>query len=350
MMQKRQWTTPIIAILLGACIGLSILLIQERQQLADTSYASSVKKAAPSVVNIYTHTSTPKNIINKDSKTHTTNLGSGVIITKSGYILTNYHVVQNAQQIVVSLGDDRQTDAILIGSDPATDLAVLKIHLSNLTPIELGDSKKVQVGDKILAIGNPFGIGQTVTAGIISAKGRNSIGLNTYENFLQTDAAINPGNSGGALVNLTGQLIGISSALYSSTGGSQGIGFATPIDDAMTIMSNLIKHGKVVRSYLGMDAKKVTKQLAKNLSLPVDYGLLVSNIVKQSPADKAGIEVGDIIIKVDRVPTTNPFETQKAIINKKPGSTISLVGIRGQQSYQTNIQLDKQPILQQAAN
>lgn len=350
MIHKKQWTPLIIAILLGTCIGLGTLLIQEKNKLADTSYTSSVKKAAPSVVNIYTQTASPNSILERNNSPHTINLGSGVIMSKSGYILTNYHVVQNASHIVVGLHDDRQAEARLIGSDPATDLAVLKIDLPNLTPIELGNSQTIQVGDKILAIGNPFGIGQTVTAGIISAKARNSIGLHSYENFLQTDAAINPGNSGGALVNLKGQLIGISSAIYSSTGGSQGIGFATPVNDALKVMSQLIKYGKVTRSYLGMDAKKVNKQLAKSLSLPVDHGLLVSHVIQQSPADKAGIEVGDIIVKINNTPSTNPFETRQRIANMKPGSVISLLGIRGQQSYQANIKLEKQPVMQHLIN
>jgi len=346
MNQKNFWIPTIISILTGTCIGLAVLLIQEKQKISDDSYSTPVKIAAPSVVNIYTQVTQQKGLSESNQAKHSVNLGSGVIATQDGFILTNYHVIQNAQSIVIALYDDRRVKAKLIGSDPSTDLAILKINLPNLPNIKMGDSDSVSVGDKILAIGNPFGIGQTVTAGIISAKGRNSIGLNTYENFLQTDAAINPGNSGGALVNLKGELIGISSAIYSSTGGSQGIGFATPVDDALAIMTDIIKYGEVVRGYLGMDAQKVTQSLAKNLLLPTNHGLLVNDITKESPAEKAGIEVGDIILEINNTPSEDPFQVRRLIASLKPGTRISLVGIRGQQSYQTNIMLEKQLTMQ----
>lgn len=346
MNQKNYWPPIIISILAGTCIGLAVLLIQEKQKIADSSYSTSVKIATPSVVNIYTQVIQQKGLNDSSTAKHSINLGSGVIATKDGFILTNHHVIQNAQSIVIALHDDRRVEAKLIGSDPSTDLAVLKIDLPNLPNIKMGNSDKVSVGDKILAIGNPFGIGQTVTAGIISAKGRNSIGLNTYENFLQTDAAINPGNSGGALVNLQGELIGISSAIYSSTGGSQGIGFATPIDDALNVMTDIIKQGEVIRGYLGMDAQKITQSLADNLLLPTNHGLLVSDITKESPAEKAGIEVGDIILEINNTPSEDPFQIRHLIASLKPGTRISLVGLRGQQSYQTNIMLEKQPTMQ----
>lgn len=354
MNQKNQWTSPIIAILLGTCIGLTTLLIQEKTKVVSNSYAAPVEKAAPSVVSIYTQVLQKNDLINDGILKETPasqdlNLGSGVIVSKDGLILTNHHVIQNAQRIIVGLNDDRQVEAKLIGSDPSTDLAVLKINIQNLTPIQLGNSDSVSVGDKTLAIGNPFGIGQTVTFGIISAKGRNSIGLNTYENFLQTDAAINPGNSGGALINLKGELIGISSAIYSSSGGSQGIGFAIPIDDAVQVMSDLVKSGRVVRAYLGMDAKKVTSALAKSLALPVDHGLLVSEVTKESPADKAGIQIGDIIVKINNTTSDNPLKTRSRIASMKPGTTISLLGFRGKQSYQTRITLETQPAMQSIA-
>jgi len=346
MNQKNYWIPIIISVLTGACIGLVVLLIEEKQHNANTSYSTSVQIATPSVVNIYTQVIQKKNLNKQNETKHSINLGSGVIATKDGFILTNHHVIQNAQSIVIALNDGRRTEAKLIGSDPSTDLAVLKIDLPNLPNIKMGDSNNVFVGDLILAIGNPFGIGQTVTAGIISAKGRNSIGLNTYENFLQTDAAINPGNSGGALVNLRGELIGISSAIYSSSGGSQGIGFATPVDDALDVLTDIIKNGEVVRGYLGMDAQKITQSLARNLSLPSNHGLLVNDISKESPAEKAGIEVGDIILKINSNPSEDPLKTRRLIASLKPGTNISLVGIRGQQSYQTNVVLEKQPTMQ----
>ncbi|ETX11777.1 alginate regulatory protein [Marinomonas ushuaiensis DSM 15871] len=346
MKQKTYGTTVIISILAGTCIGLATLLIQEKQKTVDSGYSLPVQIATPSVVNIYSQVKPKKSINGSNTPAHSINLGSGVIATKDGFILTNHHVIQNAQSIIIALNDDRRIEAKLIGSDPATDLAVLKIDLPNLPNIKIGESNNIFIGDRILAIGNPFGIGQTVTAGIISAKGRNSIGLNTYENFLQTDAAINPGNSGGALVNLKGELIGISSAIYSSTGGSQGIGFATPIDDAIIVMTDIIKHGEVVRGYLGMEAQKITLSLADSLSLPSNHGLLVNEITKESPAEKAGIEIGDIILEINDTPSEDPFQIKRLITSLKPGTSISLLGIRGQQSYQTDIMLEKQPAMQ----
>jgi serine peptidase DegS len=350
MNQKTYLTPIIISILAGTCIGLTTLLIQEKKKASDFSYSKSVEIATPSVVNIYSQILQNKTTIEPNKVSHDLNLGSGVIATTNGFILTNHHVIQNAESIVVALNDNRRVNARLIGSDPSTDLAILKIDLLNLPGIKIGKSNEVSIGDRILAIGNPFGIGKTVTAGIISAKGRNSIGLNTYENFLQTDAAINPGNSGGALVNLKGELIGISSAIYSSTGGSQGIGFATPVDDAIKVMKDIIKHGEVVRGYLGMEAQKVTPSLAKNLALSVNHGLIVNDVTKQSPAEKAGIEIGDIILKVNNNPSEDPFQVKHLITSLKPGTSISIFGIRGQQSYQANILLEKQPTMRRAAN
>ncbi len=350
MNQKTHWTPIIISILAGACIGLTTLLIQEKQKTSRFSYAASVQIATPSVVNIYTQIA--QNALTQESNqpSKSINLGSGVITTKNGFILTNHHVIQNAKSIIVALNDERRVSAEIIGSDPATDLAVLKVDLEDLPNIKIGSSNQVAIGDQILAIGNPFGIGQTVTAGIISAKGRNSIGINAYENFLQTDAAINPGNSGGAVVNLKGELIGISSAIYSSSGGSQGIGFATPIDDAIKVMTDIIKHGEVVRGYLGMEAQKITPALASSLSLTINHGILVSDISEESPAAKAGIEVGDIIVKINNKPSEDPFRVKRLITALKPGTHISLHGIRGQQSYQADIKLEKQPTMQKASH
>ena len=349
MTQRTHWLTLIIAILSGACIGLTILLLQAIRTPPLDNYALSVQKAAPAVVSIYTRILEQKDF-NSPHATHNLNLGSGVIITSEGFILTNHHVVQNAKSIIVRLTDGRRFSASIIGSDPFTDLAILKIASDNLPHIQIGSSEAVNVGDRILAIGNPFDIGQTVTAGIISAKGRNSIGLNTYENFLQTDAAINPGNSGGALVNLQGQLIGISSAIYSSTNGSQGIGFATPIDDAMAVMTEIIDKGQVVRGYLGMQAQKITTILSQNLAIPVQHGLLVSKVTADSPAAKAGIEVGDIIMKINDIESTDPHEVKNLIASYKPGTRISVLGTRGNQSYKANIILEKQPMIKHLAH
>lgn len=248
--------------------------------------------------------------------------------------------------MIVSLNDQRQTRAQIIGSDPATDLAVLKINLDNLTPILLGNSDRVMVGDQILAIGNPFGIGQTVTAGIISAKGRDSIGLNTYENFLQTDAAINPGNSGGALVDLTGKLVGISSAIYSSSGGSQGIGFATPINDAISVMQSIIKNGSVTRGYLGLQVQGNNPQIAAALNLPIETGLIVTSVTPQGPAFKAGIRAGDVITSIEKRTGLSAQDARQLVSSLKPGEKVSIVGIRGTQSFITQALVEKLPAMQ----
>lgn len=331
--------------LLGLWLGTILLFLQYYQNHGSHSFAKAAAQTANSVVNIYTFAkqSSP---LNHSSSQKITNLGSGVIISNDGYVLTNHHVIQGASTVIVSLNDQRQTQASLIGSDPATDLAVLKINLDNLTPIRLGNSDKIHVGDQILAIGNPFGIGQTVTAGIISAKGRDSIGLNTYENFIQTDAAINPGNSGGALVDLNGRLIGISSAIYSSSGGSQGIGFATPINDAISIMESIIQYGSVVRGYLGLQVQENNTQAATALNLPTSEGLIVTNVVAQSPADRAGIRTGDILTSIENHTDLSARNAQKLVSSLTPGKRIIIKGIRGTQSFIAKALVEKLPAMQ----
>ncbi|WP_417503483.1 S1C family serine protease [Marinomonas gallaica] len=331
--------------LLGLWLGTILLFIQHFQNEGSQNFANAAAKTADSVVNIYTF-SNQDSPFDHTSKQKITNLGSGVIITNDGYILTNHHVIQGASTVIVSLNDQRQTRARLIGSDPATDLAVLKVELSDLTPIHLGNSDHIRVGDQILAIGNPFGIGQTVTAGIISAKGRDSIGLNTYENFIQTDAAINPGNSGGALVDLKGKLVGISSAIYSSSGGSQGIGFATPINDAISIMQSIIKHGSVVRGYLGLQVQENNTQVAIALNLPTAEGLIVTSAVPEGPADKAGLRARDILVAIDDHTDLSAHNAQQLVSSLTPGKRVTIKGIRGTQSFITKALVEKLPAMQ----
>jgi len=226
-------------------------------------------------------------------------LGTGVIIGKDGYLLSNFHVVKNATKIIVTLSDDRKFKAKVVGTDSKTDLALLKIKAKNLSTAKLGDSDKVEVGDWAIAIGNPFGLNQTVTAGIISAKGRNKVGVEDYEDFLQTDASINPGNSGGPLVNIRGEVIGINTAIASPNGGSVGIGFAIPINMAKSIVSQLKSNGKVVRGWLGVYVQDLTEEIAKPLGMNPNSGVLVSDVSKNSPALEAGIDVGDVITEFD---------------------------------------------------
>jgi len=256
-------------------------------------------------------------------------LGSGVIINKDGYILTNNHVVENADTITVTLNDGREFTAKVIGRDPKTDVAVLKIDAKNLPFLTVADSDKTEVGDLCLAIGNPYGIGQTVTMGIISAKGRGNVGVGTdYEDFIQTDAAINPGNSGGALVDAEGRLIGINTAILSRSGGYQGIGFAVPINMAKTVMESLVTNGRVVRGFLGVSIQDVNPALEQEFKLPEDKGALVGDITPHSPAEKAGVKSGDVIVEFNNKPVTDSRHLRLQVAETAPGTKVSLKVIR----------------------
>src|SRR5690606_9051301 len=270
-----------------------------------------VAKAAPAVVNVFTskHVNVPLVPLPDDPmlrqlfgqvpglsrRESSTSLGSGVIVSDQGYVLTNYHVVEAADAIEVALADGRRGAARLVGADPDTDLAVLKLDLRPLPVAALGPDRSLRVGDVVLAIGNPFGVGQTTTQGIVSALGRNGLGINTYENFIQTDAAINPGNSGGALIDADGNLVGINTAIYSESGGSLGIGFAIPIDAARKVMDDIIKTGSVRRGWLGVEPQDITPELARAFGLPADtQGVVIAGVLRDGPAGKAGLRVGDI--------------------------------------------------------
>jgi len=283
------------------------------------SLAPMLEDVTPAVVNIYTISETPQrnqliddpflrkffNIPDqqKSKKRNRSGLGSGVIInSKKGFVITNNHVIAKAKDIKVKLHDGREFKAVLVGADPASDIAIIKIPTENLQSIKFSDSEKLRVGDFVVAIGNPFGIGQTVTSGIVSALGRSGLGIEAYENFIQTDASINPGNSGGALVNLNGELVGINTAIIGSRGasaGSVGIGLAIPVNMALDITSQLLKYGEVKRGYLGVSAQNLTHDLSKAFSVETNRGAIITRVVEGSPADKSGIEVGDVVIKID---------------------------------------------------
>ena len=309
------------------------------------SYSSVVKKVIPSVVNISTEkivkTKIPEQFrrffedpffkkffgpfgaIPKEPKEHKEHaLGSGVIVTKDGYIVTNNHVVAGATKIIVKLHDGRKYTAKLIGTDPKTDIAIIKIDAKDLKPITIADSSKIKVGDIVLAVGNPFGLGETVTHGIVSALNRTSIGLNAYENFIQTDAAINPGNSGGALVDLKGRLIGINSAIISRSGGNNGIGFAIPSNMMKFVITSLIKHGKVVRGYLGVMISNIDSSKAKLYG--IDHGVLVNKVEPKSAAEAAGFKPGDIIVAVDGEEVKNAGELRNKIAFKGPDTKVNI--------------------------
>jgi serine protease DegS len=309
------------------------------------SYAAAVDRAAPAVVNINTAkvvTVKPNPLFkdpifqqffgqgqNSPRQRVERSLGSGVIFSDQGYILTNHHVIGGADAIQVFLRDGRSATAKVIGGDPETDLAVLKIDLKNLPAITLAKSERVRVGDVVLAIGNPFGVGQTVTMGIVSATGRSALGINTFENFIQTDAAINPGNSGGALVDAHGNLIGINTVIFSQTGGSVGIGFAIPTSLAKGVMEQIIEHGRPLRGWLGIEAQMLTPELLEAYGLKKGTeGLVITALYRDGPAHKAGVEPGDILVTIDGKKIVDAREVLLTISNHKPGEHVRLELIR----------------------
>lgn len=312
-------------------------------QEGPVSYADAVSRAAPAVANLYTAKMVSRSThpLLEDpvfrrffgdnlprQRRMESSLGSAVIMSPEGYLLTNNHVVAGADQIVVALKDGRETLARLIGSDPETDLAVLKIDLANLPAMTLGRSDQIQIGDVTLAIGNPFGVGQTVTMGIISATGRNQLGLNTYEDFIQTDAAINPGNSGGALVDAHGNLIGINTAIFSKSGGSQGIGFAIPVKLARDVMQAIIEKGQVIRGWLGIEVQPLTPELAESFDLQGRAGILVAGLYRDGPAQKAGLQPGDLILRIADEPAVDGRRSMNQVARAKPGDKVEVEVLR----------------------
>ena len=247
-------------------------------------------------------------------------LGSGVIVSADGYILTNNHVVESADDIEVILNDSRRARAKVIGTDPDADLAVLKIELDRLPVIVLGNSDSLQVGDQVLAIGNPFGVGQTVTSGIVSALGRNQLGINTFENFIQTDAAINPGTSGGALVDINGNRLGINTAIYSRSGGSMGIGFAIPVSTAKLVLEGIVKDGQVTRGWIGVEPSELTPELAQTFGVAAQQGVIITGVLQNGPAALAGMKPGDVVTGVAGHEVRNVSELLTQVASLKPGS------------------------------
>lgn len=306
------------------------------------SYANAVKRTATSVVNIYSakvikQRRSPllddpffQRFLDKPSPGPQveTSLGSGVIMTSDGYILTNNHVIEGADEILVGLANGDTARAVIVGSDPDTDLAVLRINYTKLPAITLASSEPLQVGDVVLAIGNPFGVGQTVTMGIVSATGRNQLGINTFENFIQTDAAINPGNSGGALINARGELVGINTAIFSRSGGSQGIGFAIPASLALTVMQQITNNGRVIRGWLGVEAQDVSPELAAAFDLEVGQGVLISGVLRGGPADLAGIRPGDLITNINGTRIHDTLGLLNTIAANQPGHELEIKALR----------------------
>ena len=326
----------------------------QRNTSAVGSFSSAAKIASAAVVSINTSKAAAKNPHADDPwfkffygdqgrGEPQGGLGSGVIISASGYILTNNHVVEGADEIEVILNDSRKAKAKVIGTDPDTDLAILKIELDKLPVIVLGNSESLQVGDPVLAIGNPFGVGQTVTGGIVSALGRNQLGINTFENFIQTDAAINPGNSGGALVDVNGNLMGINTAIYSRSGGSMGIGFAIPVSTAKQVLEGIVKDGQVTRGWIGVEPQELNAELAETFNVKVKSGVIITGVLQNGPAAQAGIQPGDVIVAVDGKAVSTVAELLGAVAGLKPGMAAPMSVLRKDGKTEIAVTPSKRP-------
>lgn len=335
---------------------------QTAQPEGVAGYRHAVDKAMPAVVNIFTSKRAlemPKHPFFEDpeirkffgdeleeqyeQEEQVSSLGSGVIVNSEGLIVTNQHVVEAADSIEVSLNDGRTATAELVGTDPETDLAVLRIKLDDLPALQFAADDNVRVGDVVLAMGNPFGVGQTVTMGIVSALGRNKVGINTFENFIQTDAAINPGNSGGALVDTAGNLLGINTAIYSRSGGSLGIGFAIPAKTVQGVLNQIVRTGSVTRGYIGVEQQNITEELATAFNLPQKDGVIIAGIVKDGPADKAGLKVGDILLKLDGQKISDTTQMLNLIAAYAPGEKKSVELLRDGKNETLNIEIGVRP-------
>jgi serine protease Do len=270
-------------------------------------------------------------------------LGSGVIVSKDGYILTNNHVVKGADEIKVTLYDKREFTGRVIGADPKTDIAVVKVDAKDLPAIKIGESRSLKPGDVVIAIGNPFGLNQTITMGIVSATGRSNVGISAYEDFIQTDAAINPGNSGGALVNTNGELVGINTAIFSTSGGYMGIGFAIPSDMANAVAQSILKHGRVIRGWLGISIQDITPDLAKSLNLSQEQGALVTDVMKDSPAEKAGMKRGDLIVAYDGQEVDSTTSLRNMAANTAPGKEVEVKVLRDGKKVTLKVAVGEMP-------
>jgi serine protease DegS len=342
----------VLPALVGGLVGLAVMFATKTgpAPASKPGYAAAVKVAAPAVVNIYSSKLLTPPIcqlprfqewcdrFSGGEQNHMqSSLGSGVIVREDGYILTNNHVIAGADEILVAFNNGQATTASVIGTDPETDLAVIKVEATGLRPVALGNSEVVEVGDVALAIGNPFGIGQTVSSGIISAKGRTGISPSPYDDFIQTDAAINPGNSGGALIDAAGNLIGINTLIFSRSGGSEGIGFAIPAQLAMAVLNEIVETGRVTRGWLGVE-------LATTPEPGMAVGLEVTRVLQRGPADQAGLRVGDLIIAINEQPAASSTVVSRLIAHASPGSDIQLDILRGQDQLTITARSGERPV------
>ena len=322
------------------------------------SYHEAVQRAAPSVVNIFTSKEirSPRHpLLNDptfrrffgdqlpDESQRASSLGSGVIVSASGFVLTNHHVVEAADEIEVALADGKKLLAKVVGNDPETDLAVLRVNADNLPAITFGSSDALKVGDVVLAIGNPFAVGQTVTGGIVSALGRTGLGINTFENFIQTDAAINPGNSGGALIDAGGNLVGINTAIFSRSGGSMGIGFAIPVSTAKMVLEQIVKSGSVTRGWIGVEVQEITPAISESFKLGVQRGALIANVLRGGPADRAGVRQGDVLMEVEGKPVADPTAMLNLIAALQPGAPAKMKLKRQGQEVEATVNVGRRP-------
>ena len=346
---KPQWIG-------SARSGLGVVAVQQPGNPSEPppgSFRIAAQRASLAVVSITTNTGARPSPHSKDpwfrffygdgDNESQSGMGSGVIVSTGGYVLTNNHVVENADAIEVSLNDGRHAKATVVGTDPDSDLAVLKIDLDQLPTLVLGDSNSLQVGDQVLAIGNPFGVGQTVTSGIVSALGRNQLGINTFENFIQTDAAINPGNSGGALVDSSGNLVGINTAIYSRSGGSMGIGFAIPVSTARQVLESIVAEGQVRRGWIGVEPRDVTPEIAQTFGLKARSGVVITGVLHNGPAAKAGMEPGDVIMAIGGKAVHDSNELLTLVAALKPGSVAGFAIDRKGRTLEMNITPGQRP-------
>jgi serine protease DegQ len=334
--------------------------VKDGGDLPAVGFSKAAQKVMPAVVNVFTSSEVKPQThpfmddprfrfffgdqFEDNVPQQTSSLGSGVIVSHDGYILTNHHVIESADQIEVALSDGRTAKGHIVGSDPDTDLAVIKVDIGNNLPaITFAQSDQAHVGDIVLAVGNPFGVGQTVTMGIVSALKRNHLGLSTFENFIQTDAAINPGNSGGALVDVEGNLVGINSAIYSPNGGSLGIGFAIPVSTAKKIMEQIIQNGSVTRGWIGVAVQDLTPELLESFKLGDVQGVLIAEVVRGSPADKSGVKPGDILLSIADKPLTDSTIMLETISSLPPGKVTSLKLLRNQAEVEVQVKVGKRP-------
>jgi len=335
---------------------------EDSSTLSPGSYNEAVKKSMPAVVNIFTSKNSNKPAGSKDKNKKSdrfnqfffddspdsdpvSSLGSGVLVSPEGVIITNHHVISDADEIEVALSDNRKFKAKVVGSDPETDIAVLKIDAKKLpSPITLGKIDSVHVGDVVMAIGNPFGVGETVTSGIVSAMGRDHVGINTFENFIQTDAAINPGNSGGALIDTRGNLIGINTAIFSNNGGSMGIGFAIPINLVKQVMESIIQNGSVTRGWIGVEPQNLSPELIHSLNLPKDtHGIMIAGVLEGGPADRAGIKPGDVLASLNDESINDVRDLLNQVAGIEPGTVVTCKIIRKEKEIGFSIKISKRP-------